>query len=90
MSNSLNRQARRKNAKNLGKIKDVERLKQEITRESAKKVNNAIISSFLLAMNIVCGIGPQRASKVIEKANELLNTYDIEELDKMAEKKKLR
>ena len=41
-------------------------------------------------MNIVCGIGPQRASKVIEKANELLNTYSIEEIDKMAEYKKLR
>ena len=90
MSNSLNRKARRKQAKNLGSIKDVERLKQEITNESAKKINNGIVSAMLLAMNMECGIGPQRAVKVITKANELLDMHSVDVLTKMAQDKKLR
>lgn len=90
MSNSLNRKARRKQAKNLGSITDVQKLKQEITNESAKKINNGMISAMLLAMNIECGIGPQRAMKVVAKANELLDMYSVDTINKMAEQKKLR
>lgn len=90
MSNLLNRKARRKQAKNLGSIKDVERLKQEITNESVKKINNGIVSAMLLAMNMECGIGPQRAVKVIAKANELLDMHSVDVLTKMAQDKKLR
>jgi hypothetical protein len=90
MSNSLNRKARRKQAKNLGRIKDVERLKQEITNDSVKKINNGIISAMLVAMNIECGIGPQRAAKIVAKANELLDTCSLDIIIKMAEERKLR
>jgi hypothetical protein len=90
MSNSLNRKARRNQAKKLGTIKDVERLKQEITNESAKKINNGIISAMLLAMNIECKIGPQRAAKIVAKANELLDNYSVDAITKMAHDKNLR
>ena len=90
MSNSLNRRARRKQAIHLGCAKDVEKLKRDITNNSVKKINNGIISAMLVAMNMECGIGPQRAAKVVGKANELLDSYSVDIIIKMAEDRKLR
>ena len=90
MSNSLNRQARRRQAKQLGSIKDVEKLKRDIANDSIKKINNGIISAMLIAMNMECGIGPQRAAKIVAKANELIDTCSVDMIVKMAEDRKLR
>ena len=90
MSKSLNRQARRRQAKQLGNVHNVEKLKQDITNETAKKINNGIVSAMLLAMNMECGIGPQRASKIVAKANQLLDTNSLDVIIQMAKDKKLR
>lgn len=90
MSKSLNRQARRQQAKKLGSIKDVEKLKRDIVNDSVKKINNGVVSAMLVAMNIECGIGRKRAAKIVAKANELLDTCSADTIIKMAENKKLR
>lgn len=89
MSKSLSRQARRKKAKQLGNIKSVEQLKAEITNDTVKRINNGVIAAMLVAMNMECGIGPQRATKVLARANDLLDKHSLDILIKMAEERKL-
>jgi hypothetical protein len=89
MSNILNRKAKRNQAKQLGKIKDVNQLKQEITQSSVEKINTCIISAMLLAMNSECKIGSKRAMKVVEKANSLIETLPPDAIIQMAKDKNL-
>jgi hypothetical protein len=90
MGNILNRKARRNQARQLGKIKDVNKLKEEITQESVEKVNTCIISAMLLAMNSECKIGSKRALKIVEKANQLIDTLKPDDIIQLAKDKKLR
>lgn len=89
MGNILNRKARRAKAKQLSKIKNVDKLKEEITKESVEKVNTCIISAMLLAMNSECKIGPKRANKIVQKANELIDTLKPDDIIQLAKDKKL-
>ena len=89
MSNIINRKARRNKARQLGNVKDIERFKQEITKNSVEKVNTCIISAMLLAMNSECKIGSKRAEKVVEKANQIMETLSPDVIIQMAKDKKL-
>ena len=70
-------------------LKEREKEYQKLLDRNLDIYTKTMIYSLLLAMNSELGIGKERANKVINEMNMLINNLSLEELIEKASRKKL-
>lgn len=66
---------------------NIQKIKEDATRDAVNQVHKVVIAAMLLALNTKLKIGPKRGAEIIEEINRLINETPKEELLKSAENK---
>lgn len=81
------KRAQEKLQKSGNQIIDVQKIKDNATKEAVSQVHKTVIAAMLISLNTKLKIGPKRGLEIIEEINNLIENTDKEELIKLAETK---
>lgn len=81
------KRAQEKLQKSGNQIIDIQKIKEDATKEAVSKVHKTVIAAMLIALNDKLKVGPKRGLEIVEEINKLIEENDKDMLLELAQRK---